>query len=44
MTKKCSTFERKCAERLSFYDFDGDNTPVIRGSALGNWMETPKGS
>ena len=22
-------------ELLSFYDFDGDNTPIIRGSALG---------
>ena len=22
-------------ELLSFYNFDGDNTPVIRGSALG---------
>jgi elongation factor Tu len=22
-------------ELLSFYEFDGDNTPIIRGSALG---------
>ena len=27
--------EMDMRELLSFYDFDGDNTPVIRGSALG---------
>ena len=27
--------EREMRELLSFYNFDGDNTPVIRGSALG---------
>jgi elongation factor Tu len=33
---------------LSFYDFDGDNTPVVQGSALGalngedSWVETVK--
>ncbi len=27
--------ELEMREILSFYDFDGDNTPVIRGSALG---------
>ena len=32
-------------ELLSFYEYDGDNTPVIRGSALGGlnkeekWMD-----
>jgi elongation factor Tu len=27
--------EMEMRELLSFYDFDGDNTPIIRGSALG---------
>lgn len=27
--------EMEVRELLSFYDFDGDNTPIIRGSALG---------
>jgi len=27
--------EMELRELLSFYDFDGDNTPIIRGSALG---------
>ena len=27
--------EMEMRELLSFYDFDGDNTPVVRGSALG---------
>jgi elongation factor Tu len=37
--------EMEIRELLSFYDYDGDNTPVIMGSALGalnkepNWME-----
>ncbi|WP_108822904.1 elongation factor Tu [Dysgonomonas sp. Marseille-P4361] len=37
--------ELEMRELLSFYDFDGDNTPVIRGSALGalngveKWVE-----
>lgn len=37
--------EMEMRELLSFYDFDGDNTPVIRGSALGalngvdKWVE-----
>jgi elongation factor Tu len=36
--------EMEIRELLSFYEYDGDNTPVIRGSALGglnldaNWM------
>jgi elongation factor Tu len=36
--------EMEIRELLSFYDYDGDNTPVIRGSALGglnldaSWM------
>ncbi len=36
--------EMEIRELLSFYDYDGDNTPIIRGSALGglnldaNWM------
>ena len=31
-------------ELLSFYDFDGDNTPIIQGSALGalNGVESGK--
>ncbi|MDK2910198.1 MAG: elongation factor Tu [Bacteroidales bacterium] len=38
--------EMETRELLSFYGFDGDNTPVIRGSALGalndesKWVET----
>ncbi|NBC83817.1 MAG: elongation factor Tu [Bacteroidetes bacterium] len=37
--------EMEVRELLSFYDFDGDNAPVIKGSALGalngeeNWVE-----
>ena len=27
--------EMEMRELLSFYDFDGDNTPIVRGSALG---------
>ena len=27
--------EMEMRELLSFYDYDGDNTPIIRGSALG---------
>jgi elongation factor Tu len=36
--------EMEIRELLSFYDYDGDNTPIIRGSALGglnldgNWI------
>lgn len=29
-------------ELLSFYDFDGDNTPIIQGSALGGLNNEPK--
>src|SRR5690554_1546011 len=29
--------EMEVRDLLSFYDFDGDNTPVIKGSALGAW-------
>ena len=29
-------------ELLSFYDFDGDNTPIIRGSALGALNGVPQ--
>ena len=38
--------EMEIRELLSFYNFDGDNTPVIRGSALGGlngdekWVDT----
>ena len=33
--------EMEMRELLSFYDFDGDNTPVIRGSALGGLNGDP---
>ncbi|MFN9799219.1 MAG: GTP-binding protein, partial [Bacteroidota bacterium] len=38
--------EMEIRELLSFYEYDGNNTPVIRGSALGalngepKWVET----
>ncbi|MGZ5280817.1 MAG: elongation factor Tu [Bacteroidia bacterium] len=34
--------EMEIRDLLSFYDFDGDNTPVIRGSALGGLNDDPK--
>ena len=34
--------EMEMRELLSFYEFDGDNTPVIRGSALGALNGVPK--
>jgi elongation factor Tu len=34
--------EMEIRELLSFYDFDGDNTPIIRGSALGGLNNEPK--
>jgi elongation factor Tu len=34
--------EMEIRELLSFYEFDGDNTPVIRGSALGALNKEPK--
>ena len=34
--------EMEMRELLSFYDFDGDNTPVIRGSALGALNGVPE--
>jgi elongation factor Tu len=40
--------EMEIRELLSFYDYDGDNTPVIQGSALGalngegKWVDTVK--
>ena len=34
--------EMEIRELLSFYNFDGDNTPVIRGSALGAMNGEPK--
>jgi elongation factor Tu len=34
--------EMEIRELLSFYDFDGDNTPIIRGSALGGLNNDPK--
>ncbi|MDZ4751400.1 MAG: elongation factor Tu [Flavobacteriales bacterium] len=40
--------EMEIRELLSFYEYDGDNTPVIRGSALGalngdaKWVDTVK--
>ncbi len=34
--------EMEIRDLLSFYDYDGDNTPVIRGSALGALNGDPK--
>jgi len=34
--------EMEVRELLSFYGFDGDNAPVIRGSALGGLNDDPK--
>ena len=34
--------EMEIRELLSFYDYDGDNTPVIQGSALGALNAEPK--
>ncbi len=34
--------EMETRELLSFYGFDGDETPIIRGSALGGLNEEPK--
>ena len=34
--------EMEIRELLSFYDYDGDNTPVIQGSALGGLNDEPK--
>jgi len=34
--------EMEIRERLSFYGFDGDTTPIIRGSALGGLNKDPK--
>ncbi|MGZ3999764.1 MAG: elongation factor Tu, partial [Mucilaginibacter sp.] len=34
--------EMEIRELLSFYKFDGDNTPIIRGSALGGLNNDPK--
>lgn len=34
--------EMEMRELLNFYEFDGDNTPVIRGSALGALNKEPK--
>ncbi|MCU0432572.1 MAG: elongation factor Tu [Bacteroidia bacterium] len=34
--------EMEIRELLSFYKFDGDNTPIIRGSALGGLNNEPK--
>ena len=34
--------EMEIRELLSFYEFDGDNTPVIQGSALGGLNMEPK--
>ncbi len=34
--------EMEIRELLSFYEFDGDNAPVIRGSALGALNKEPK--
>jgi elongation factor Tu len=34
--------EMEIRELLSFYDFDGDNIPVIQGSALGGLNSEPK--
>ena len=34
--------EMEIRELLSFYKFDGDNTPIIQGSALGGLNKDPK--
>jgi elongation factor Tu len=34
--------EMEIRDLLSFYDFDGDNTPVVQGSALGALNKEPK--
>ena len=34
--------EMEIRDLLSFYKFDGDNTPIIRGSALGGLNKDPK--
>jgi elongation factor Tu len=34
--------EMEIRDLLSFYEFDGDNTPIIRGSALGALNDDPK--
>ena len=34
--------EMEIRELLDFYDYDGDNTPVIQGSALGGLNKEPK--
>ncbi|MCU0319083.1 MAG: elongation factor Tu [Flavobacteriales bacterium] len=34
--------EMEIRELLSFYEYDGDNTPVVRGSALGGLNGEPK--
>jgi len=34
--------EMEIRDLLSFYDYDGDNTPVIQGSALGGLNKDPK--
>ncbi len=34
--------EMEMRELLSFYEFDGDNTPIIRGSALGGLNGVPE--
>ncbi len=36
--------EMEIRELLTFYQFDGDNTPIIRGSALGGLNKDPKWS
>jgi elongation factor Tu len=35
--------EMETRDLLNFYGFDGDNTPIIRGSALGALNDDPKG-
>lgn len=47
-TELLELVEMEIRELLSFYDYDGDNTPVIQGSALGalngeaKWVDTVK--
>jgi elongation factor Tu len=36
--------EMEIRDLLSFYEYDGDNTPIIRGSALGALNDDPKWS
>jgi len=41
-TELLDLVEMEIRELLSFYEYDGDNTPIIRGSALGGLNGDPK--